>query len=572
MARLVRRCGRGFAAGVACRIRRGSAQRSATADGRLTLYRAGMNEEPAACAEFRHGGTRGGANAQLEQMPLTTSRVARLAVELAVALALTTGCAADVPPKSSIPRPRLFAREGGPFVAVDPHFVRMTVHDGEGRVVAEQGLEGFRFTAGGREFRLGPVVRSNRGPEHLELVVGTGQGNARIDLDWLSDRALAFEFRPPPEVEVSSYCEAWDWAPGEAIYGLSERAVDGVSFFGGPPFSELIPRAEGSLDRRGETIEMYVRPTVAVYAPLYHSTRGYGHFVRGTMPGRYDVGASDADTLELCFEAETSPGAARFRSVIFLGDPAEIVDAYTELTGRPFVPPAWAFEHWRWRDELAVGPPAPLDGVALNAQLVEDLAMYERFGIPAGVYVIDRPWSPGEFGFESFEWDEERLPNPEAMLEALEARGWKLAVWSAAFAVGENLEVARRRDFLAPGSDLIVDLTDPEARRWWIDRHVEFARRWNVAAWKLDRGEERLPSDVEDVWADGRTGRAVHNDYPRLQAEVYAETLREARGGEDFVVLMRAGYTGGQRHGVVWGGDITRSHFLRYWPGPHRGP
>jgi alpha-glucosidase (family GH31 glycosyl hydrolase) len=501
----------------------------------------------------------------------TTLRLARRAAALGVALTLSTGCAEDVPPKPSAAAPQLLAGPGGRFVAVDSHAFRIAVHDGEGRIIAEQSPLGFRFTAGGRERRLGPLVGSFRRPEQLEVEVSTELGNARVRLEWLGDRALAFEFTPPREVEVASFCEAWVLAPDEAIYGLTERAADGVSFFGGPPMNELIPGAEGSLDRRGETIEMYVRPSVAIYAPLYHSTRGYGHFVRGTMPGRYDVGASDPQALELCFEGETAPGVDRFRSVIFLGSPAEIVDAYTELTGRPLVPPAWAFRHWRWRDELAVGAPARLDGVALNAQLVEDLRMYERFGIPAGVYLIDRPWSPGEFGFESFHWDEERLPNPQAMVDALAARGWKLAVWSAAFAVGENLEEAKRRGFLAPGSDLIVDLTNPEARHWWKARHVEFARRWGVAAWKLDRGEEELPSDVDDVWADGRSGRAVHNDYPRLQAEVYAETLREARGGGDFAVLMRAGYSGAQRHGIVWGGDITGSHFLGYGPGTDLG-
>ena len=73
------------------------------------------------------------------------------------------------------------------------------------------------------------------------------------------------------------------------------------------------------------------------------------------------------------------------------------------------------------------------------------------------------------------------FPDPEAMRASLDRRGWKLAVWSAAFAVGENLEIARKRGFLAPGSDLILDLTNPATRRWWIDEHAAFARRWGVS-------------------------------------------------------------------------------------------
>src|SRR5207253_1620704 len=55
---------------------------------------------------------------------------------------------------------------------------------------------------------------------------------------------------------------------------------------------------------------------------------------------------------------------------VFVGpEHATILDEYARLTGRPFVPPAWAFLHWRWRDTLDAGPPALLDGVAMNAEV-----------------------------------------------------------------------------------------------------------------------------------------------------------------------------------------------------------
>ena len=263
---------------------------------------------------------------------------------------------------------------------------------------------------------------------------------------------------------------------------------------------------------------MLVRPTVALYAPFYLSSAGYGLYVATTAPGSYDVGDSDPDALRFRFEAIGVPEQRALRYSLFVGAPAAVLDEYTRLTGRPFRPPDWALRHWRWRGELALGEPADLDGAKLNAQVAEDLRMYEKLGIPAGVYLIDRPWSPGEFGFESFRWDEQRLPNPEAMLASLARRGWKLALWSAAFAVGENLEKARAQRYLAPGSDLVLDLTNPEARDWWKREHVAFVRRWNVAAIKLDRGEEQIPSEATDLWFDGRSGRELRNAYPRAPA------------------------------------------------------
>jgi hypothetical protein len=112
------------------------------------------------------------------------------------------------------------------------------------------------------------------------------------------------------------------------------------------------------------------------------------------------------------------------------------------------------------------------------------------------------------------------------MLAALARRGWRLALWSAAFAVGENLETARAKRYLAPGSDLVLDLTHPEARAWWKREHVAFAKRWNVSAIKLDRGEEEIPSQATDIWSDGAGRELQCHPVPSLRLR---EILREAR-------------------------------------------
>jgi alpha-glucosidase (family GH31 glycosyl hydrolase) len=116
----------------------------------------------------------------------------------------------------------------------------------------------------------------------------------------------------------------------------------------------------------------------------------------------------------------------------------------------------------------------------------------------------------------------------------------------------------------------VLDLTNPDARAWWKREHVAFVKRWNIAAIKLDRGEEGIPSRAQDRWFDGRDGRELHNAYPGLQLALYEEILREARG-DDFVVLARAGFAGDQRFGAAWGGDMTGSHLLGFGPGTDLG-
>jgi len=353
--------------------------------------------------------------------------------------------------------------------------------------------------------------------------------------------------------------------PGERIYGLTERLVDSTSvevpgrFV--PPVEEFNPDTDASLDRRGEVVEMFVRPTMSLYAPFYHSSRGYGLWVEGTFPGVFDIGAREPG--ELSIHMETAADRGLVFNILLGPEHARILRRYHEQAGFPIRVPDWAFLHWRWRDELTSGASAVLDGVPVNADIAEDVLMYERFGIPPGVYLFDRPYlvggdDPASQGFHRFTWDETRLPNIGSTLESLRARGYRLAVWSAAWARDNGPDShgaeAAARGYLAPGSERVIDLTNPDAAAWWRDKLATFAADWDISAIKLDRGEEFIPSADTDIYFDGRSGREVHNAFPVLQAQVHHDAMQSVRG-DDFLVLSRAGYSGSQRWAANWGGD-----------------
>ena len=93
-----------------------------------------------------------------------------------------------------------------------------------------------------------------------------------------------------------------------------------------------------------------------------------------------------------------------------------------------------------------------------------------------------------------------------------------------------------------------------------------------IDAIKLDRGEEFIPNQPDDVWFDGRTGREVHNEFQLLQARTFHDALDLGTGG-DFVLMGRAGYSGSQHWSSHWGGDARGDYDLGLRAAPTRfGP
>jgi alpha-glucosidase (family GH31 glycosyl hydrolase) len=346
------------------------------------------------------------------------------------------------------------------------------------------------------------------------------------------------------------------------------------------------------LNRRGETVEMRILPTFSLYTPFYHSSRGYGLVVSGTTFGLFDLASSHPRTLSFRFETGTTPESQRLRFHVFVAPKhVTILDEYTALTGRPFVPPDWAFKNWRWRGELGNGlPPVEVDGVPMNADFADDVLRFDEFGIPVGVYLFDRPVLAGGFGFEEWRWDEVRLPNVDAMLSSLDARGYRRGTWSSTWACGsdpnDNGAQAQSLGYLAPpspktragilecsdaGGQFILDLTNPAAFAWWRDKAATFMQEFDLRVIKLDRGEEHIASDPNDIWFDGRRGPEVRNAYPNLQAKLHHDALQQAFPDGEFLVFMRPGYTGAQQWGVTWGGDIPASEFFGVGAGTDLG-
>src|SRR5262249_60835911 len=105
--------------------------------------------------------------------------------------------------------------------------------------------------------------------------------------------------RPAP-AGVAAMGDHFRSPASERLYGLTDRLRDSPARAPGTvdiPVDDLAPPEVGSLDRRGETVEMRVLPTFSIYAPFFQSSRGYGLAVAGTTFGLFDLAKSDAQTV-----------------------------------------------------------------------------------------------------------------------------------------------------------------------------------------------------------------------------------------------------------------------------------
>jgi alpha-D-xyloside xylohydrolase len=355
-----------------------------------------------------------------------------------------------------------------------------------------------------------------------------------------------------PDADITKWGLAISADESEYFTGLMERVVDGRQE------ASWAPGIKTAMDLRGQKVDMIVKPTTSVYAPFYLSSKGYACFVKGTWPGIFDFCAEDPRRIKIQFEGPL------FRMTLSTADdPAKLVAAHALDAGPPVLPPKWAYLPFRWRDEHSQLPQyydgTPVTG-PFNSQVMEDVLMMKAFGIPCGVYWVDRPWGPGRLGYDDFEVDQKRLPNFPEMVRWLNGEQMQALLWIAPFFQGKMETEALAKGYnLAgqprqPNNYPLADLTNPNAKSYWQEGIAKLLKL-GVAAFKLDRGEENIPESGPYKTYDGRSIRENRNAYPAMYVQAAYEIAKKYRG-DDFVLMPRGAYTGSSPYGVFWGGDI----------------
>lgn len=370
----------------------------------------------------------------------------------------------------------------------------------------------------------------------------------------------------PPQRQGNRWIHQAKLKPEESLYGLGERAM---------PLNLRLAREtteKGEVTDIPKTLRMWNYDAAGMYGPgsdpMYICIPVYiGLNHQGSYLIFYENSFEATVQFGEVAKAEFPDGALRY--YLAVGEVPHLIERYTELTGRPPLPPRWALgyhqSHWGYRTEEAV----------------RDIAQqFKAYDLPLNAIHLD---IDVQVGFRAFTIDPDRFPRLPQFIQELEQQGVKfIAILnpgvkysrkSNLFLEGQLMEAFCRypdgqlvKGPVWPGWCVFPDFTKPEVRAWWSRQYAYlldvgvggFWHDMNEPAAFILWGDRSLPK-VTQHHMEGRGGshREAHNIYGLLQAQAGYCSLREYRPENRPFIVSRAGWAGLQRYAWTWTGDVA---------------
>lgn len=291
--------------------------------------------------------------------------------------------------------------------------------------------------------------------------------------------------------------------------------------------------------------------------PFYITNKGYGVLVDNEGDVSFEVASEKVEFVQFSAESERL-------DYYFIngGSPKGTLQKYTDLVGKPALPPAWSFGLWL--------------STSFTTDYNEETAMsfiegMRNRNIPLHVFHFDCFWMK-EYEWCNFEWDSNVFPDPASMIQKYHDMGLKVCVWinpyiaqkSKLFAEGKkNGYFLRKKNGDIWQTDLwqagmaALDFTNPDAKEWYLSK-LKSLLNMGVDCFKTDFGE-RIP--VKDIvyYADVDPVK-MHNYYTYLYNQAVFELLEKEKGRGEAVLFARSATVGGQKFPVHWGGDCNATY------------
>ncbi|KAF2217802.1 glycoside hydrolase family 31 protein [Cercospora zeae-maydis SCOH1-5] len=306
------------------------------------------------------------------------------------------------------------------------------------------------------------------------------------------------------------------------------------------------------LNLKGTDIELAQRNSQAT-VPFMVSSSGYGLLWNNPAIGRAVLGRN-----VMSFEAYSTKAIDYW---IVAGEtPAEIVEAYANVTGKVPMMPEYGLGFWQCKLRYKT-----------QEELLEVARGYKRRNVPLDLIVIDFfHWKyQGEWSFDPKFW-----PDPVAMVKELKEMNVELmvSIWPAVDPLGENWNEMVERGLLirhdrgprvamiCDGYTTHFDATNPEARAYVWNKVKKHYYDIGIKVFWLDEAEPEFNVYDFDVYRyHAGSNMQIGNTYAKEYARGFYEGM-EAEGQKNIVNLLRCAWAGSQKYGaLVWSGDIASS-------------
>jgi alpha-glucosidase (family GH31 glycosyl hydrolase) len=321
------------------------------------------------------------------------------------------------------------------------------------------------------------------------------------------------------------------------------------------------------MNRRGHRLQLYNRAHYGYETraelmnftmPLVMSSKIYAVHFDNEPIGYLDLDSKKDNTLAY----ETISGRKTYQVIV--GDSwTNLITNYTELTGKQPLLPRWALGNFSSRF-----------GYHSEEETRKTIDRFIKDEIPVDAIILDLYWFgktvQGTMG--NLDWDKDKFPNSTKMISDLNDKGVKTVLITEPFILttSSKWQEAVDKKILATdktgkpctydfyfGNTGIIDVFKPEGKDWFWNIYKNLINQGVGGMWG-DLGEpEVFPSKA--FTAKGKADE-VHNVYGHHWAKLMADGYKKDFPNQRPFILMRSGYSGSQRFGMVpWSGDVSRS-------------
>ncbi len=243
-----------------------------------------------------------------------------------------------------------------------------------------------------------------------------------------------------------------------------------------------------------------------------------------------------------------SPVANALDYTVFAGNGDQVIKSYRELTGPSPMMPLWALGYIHCRERYNT-----------QSELLDNAQEFRKRNIPLDVIVQDWQWW-GKHGWNSMQFDEDKYPNPKAMVDELKQMNTHLmiSVWSK---VDKNSILGKKIEengYYIANTDW-VDFFDQEAADfYWQNFSTKLLKPYKIDAWWQDATEPENDDLINRKVRKGTIpGEMYRNVYPLFVNKTVYNGLRSDDPNRRTMILTRSGFSGMQRYATAtWSGDV----------------